>query len=192
MSNPEYNIDPTLDRLLRTVTTAIDTESQNSIYEPVDIPPARPNDRRMTDFTRQELDAKLETVEARMDGRVAAIQASIDGFVGRMEERSLRTDERFARIEEGQRDTQASLGSLKTTIITTAIATVLTIVLGVAAFNSTVLSSMTSSFEAGKNTIISQAELKKQAEDTAALLKQAQNELDQARRSRDARPDPEK
>lgn len=140
----------------------------------------------MTDLTRQEVDAKLETIEARMDGRVAAIQASIDGFMGRMEERSLRTDDRFARIEESQRDTQASLGSLKTTIITTAVATVIAIVLGVAAFNATVLSNMLASFESGKNTAASQAEVKKQAEETAALLKQVQQQLDEARKGRPA------
>lgn len=125
-----------------------------------------------------------------MDGRVAAIQASIDGFMGRMEERSVRmderfkaTDERFARIEEGQRDTQASLGSLRTTIITTAVATVLAIVFGVAAFNATVLSNMVASFESGKNTAASQAEVKKQAEETAALLKQVQQQLQDVHKS---------
>ena len=144
-------------------------------------------DDPMNTPTREELDARLETIEARMDGRVAAIQASIDGFMGRMEERALRADDRFARIEESQRDTQASVGSLKTTIITTAIATVLAIVLGVAAFNATVLSNMLASFESGKNTAASQAEVKKQAEETAALLKQVQQQLEETRKAA-ARP----
>jgi len=144
---------------------------------------AQSTQRPMTDLTRQEVDAKLETIEVRMDGRVAAIQASIDGFVGRMEERSLRTDDRFSRIEESQRETQASLGGLKSTIIITAISTVLAIVLGVAAFNATVLSNMVASFESGKSTSAAQAEVKRQSEETAALLKQMQQRLDDAQRN---------
>jgi hypothetical protein len=54
----------------------------------------------MTGPTREEIDAKLEAIEARMDGRVAAIQESISGSMGRMEERSLRTDDHFARMDE--------------------------------------------------------------------------------------------
>jgi hypothetical protein len=169
-------------------TQSYSRATEDDLAAPIDNASARPNDRRMTDLNQQLVDAKLEAVEARMDGRVAAIQATIDGFVGRMEERTLRTDERFARIEEGQRDTQASLGSLKNTIIVTAIGTVLTIVLGVAAFNATVLSNMVASFESGKSTASTQADVKKQAEETAALLKQVQQDLEETRHNKSAQP----
>lgn len=132
--------------------------------------------------TREEIDAKIETIEARMDGRVAAIQASVEGYMGRMEERALRTDERFVRIEDGLKETQASISSLKSTTIVTAISSVLAIVLGVAAFNATVLSNMVASFESGKNTAASQADVKRQAEETAALLKQIQQQLAEGKR----------
>jgi hypothetical protein len=141
------------------------------------------DDPSMSTPTREEIDAKLEAMEARMDGRVAAIQASIDGFTGRMEERFARADDRAARLEETVRDTQASIGNLKTTIITTAIATVLAIVLGVAAFNATVLSNMVASFESGKNTAAAQAEVKRQTEETATLLKQLQQQMNSAKQS---------
>jgi hypothetical protein len=138
----------------------------------------------MTAPTREEIDAKLQTIEARMDARVASIQASIDGFMGRMEERALRTDDRFDRIDQRMggientvQETQASIGNLKTTMIVTALSTVLAIVLGVAAFNATVLSNMLASFESGKNTATSQADVKRQSEETAALLKQMQAQL---------------
>jgi hypothetical protein len=192
MVRPNFSRDASADYWIDQFRTRYEIGPDPSNSNVVDNLVQRPNDRRMTDLNQQLVDAKLQATEARMDGRVAAIQATIDGFVGRMEERSLRTDERFARIEEGQRDTQSSIGSLKSTIIFTAIGTVLTIVLGVAAFNATVLSSMTASFEAGKNTIVSQAELKKQAEDTAALLKQVQQELNQGRRDRGTPASPEK
>lgn len=179
MPEPNYTREYTAQVIaLRTVFTNAAREATPINVAPVDNPSVRPNHEHMTDLTRQELDAKLETIEARMDGRVAAIQASIDGFMGRMEERSLRTDDRFARIEESQRDTQASLGGLKTTIIVTALSTVLAIVFGVAAFNATVLSNMLASFESGKNTSAAQAEVKRQTEETAALLKQIQQRLD--------------
>jgi len=138
--------------------------------------------------TREEFDAKLETIEVRMDGRVASIEANINGFMGRMEERSLRSDERFKSMDERmgrfeqimgdtQTSIQASISNLKTTMIVTALSTVLAIVLGVAAFNSTVLSNMLASFESGKNTSAVQAEVKRQAEETAALLKQLQERM---------------
>lgn len=145
-------------------------------------------DASMSTVTREEIDAKLETIEVRMDGRVAAIQASVDGYMGRMEERSLRTDDRFERMDQRMsgiettiRETHASIGNLKNTMIVTALSTVIAIVLGVAAFNATVLSNMVASFESGKNTSAAQVEVKRQAEETAALLKQLQERMPPAR-----------
>lgn len=126
--------------------------------------------------TREEIDAKLETIEVRMDGRVASIEAKIDGLVARM-------DQRMSSIESTVKDTQASIGNLKSTTIVTAIGAVLTIVLGVAAFNATVLSNMVASFESGKNTSAAQSEVKRQSEETAALLKQIQQQVNNSRDS---------
>jgi hypothetical protein len=179
-SNPgsKPGLEPILDKLLTISLHGLVERRAQSLREPprptVDSPSNTEQDTPMTVPNREEIDAKLETIEARMDGRVAAIQASIDGFMGRLEERALRTDERFTRIEESQRDTQASLGNLKTTIIVTALSTVLAIVIGVAAFNATVLSNMVASFESGKNTAVAQAEVKRQSEETAALLREIQ------------------
>lgn len=142
----------------------------------------------MTTPTREEIDAKLETIEARMDGRVAAIQSSVDGLVGVLNERFRSMDERMGRIEADSRDTKGAIGNLKSTMILTAVSTVVAIVLGVAAFNATVLSNMVASFESGKGTASAQAEVKKQAEDTAALLKQLQLDLEEQRHSKAAQP----
>jgi hypothetical protein len=131
----------------------------------------------MTTPTREEIDATLETAEVRMDGRVAAIEANINGFMGRIEERSLRTDDRFVRIENGLKETQASIRSLKTTMIVTAISSVLAIVFGIAAINATLLSNMVASFESGRNVSAAQAEVRRQAEETAVLLKQLQDRM---------------
>jgi hypothetical protein len=131
----------------------------------------------MTTPTREEIDATLATAEVRMDGRVAAIEANINGFMGRIEERSLRTDDRFVRIENALKETQASISSLKTTMVVTAITSVLAIVLGIAAINATLLSNMVASFESGRNLSAAQAEVKRQAEETATLLRQLQDRM---------------
>lgn len=163
---------------------AIDSSESQAPYnalleESVDKKPSQIDHDPMTIPSREEIDAKLETIEARMDGRVASIQASIEGFMGRIEERALRTDERFVRIESSSNETQASIRSLKGTMIVTALSTVIAIVLGVAAFNATVLSNMLASFESGKNTASAQAEVRRQAEETAAIIRELQKKLDQ-------------
>lgn len=138
-------------------------------------------DQTMSTPTREEIDAKLETIEVRMDARVAAIQSSIDGFAGVMNERFKSIDERMGRFEGVMKDTQASIGNLKTTMVVTAISAVLAIVLGVAAFNATVLSNMVASFESGKNTTAAQGEVKRQSEETARLLRELDARMSQLR-----------
>ena len=109
--------------------------------------------------TREEVDAKLQLIETRMDGRVASIERSI------------------AEAIAASSETRGDIKNLKWTMVATAIATVL----GIAAFNATVLSNMVASFESGKNTATAQAEVKKQSEDTAALIKRMQEDLDARR-----------
>lgn len=143
--------------------------------------PTENDNQTMTALSREEIDAKLETIEVRMDGRVASIEAKIDGFMGRLEEKFGRMDDRMTHIEAdistARTEVKSMIGSLKTTTIVTAISAVLAIVLGVAAFNATVLSNMVASFESGKNTSAAQAEVKRQTEETAALLKQIQAQI---------------
>lgn len=114
--------------------------------------------------TREEVDAKLLLIETRMDGRVASIERSVANAISAASE------------------TRGDIKNLKWTMVATAIATVL----GIAAFNATVLSNMVASFESGKNTAAAQAEVKKQSEETAALIKKMQEDLD-ARRAAQSR-----
>ena len=127
----------------------------------------------MDALTREEVDARLEAIEARMDGRVADIQAAVRVI----EERSRNADARMDRMEATIQATNAAVASLRTTIIITAITAVLATVFGIAAFNATVLSSMVASFESGKNTAAAQAETNKQSEKAAELLRQVQQDL---------------
>lgn len=127
---------------------------------------------------RDFIDAKLEAVENRMDGRVASIESALAASSALMDERSRHFDARMARIEVTISEIRSAMTGLKTTIIVTAISAVLAIVFGVAAFNATVLSNMVASFESGKNTSAAQAEVKRQTEETAALLRRMREELD--------------
>ncbi|WP_070251979.1 hypothetical protein [Duganella phyllosphaerae] len=152
----------------------------------------------MSNLTREEFDAKLETIEVKMDGRVASIQASVDNYLKLQTESAKRLEDRLIRMEsdvsDGRKETKAEgdkasadMKSLKTAIIVTAVSTVAAILFGVLSFNTMLTSNMLASFESGKNTASAQEEVKKQAEDTAALLKQMREELDR-RRQPDAPP----
>ena len=109
--------------------------------------------------SREEFNAKLETIETRMDARLASIERLIVEAIA------------------SARETRSDIKNLRWTIIATAIATVL----GMAALNATVLSNMVASFESGKNTASAQAEVKKNSEDTAALIKKMREDLDARR-----------
>lgn len=135
----------------------------------------------------QVFSARLEAIESRMDGRISSLEATINGFIRRMEERFAQVDARFAQVDarfvqvEARMSnieatvvaTQTAIGGLKTTIVVTAIGAVI----GVAAFNATVLSNMLASFESGRNVSEAQAKIQRQSEETAALLRQIQQGL---------------
>lgn len=134
-----------------------------------------------------------------MDGRLASIAAKIDGLAGgvngrfeSMDERFKSMDERYKSLDQRMERVESSISSLKTTMIVTAVSTVIAIVLGVAVFNATMLSNMLAAFESGKNTSAVQAELKRQAEETAVLLKRLQARMDASPPDRPDSAHPEK
>ena len=119
-------------------------------------------------ISRPELDAKLETIEARMDGRLARIEDAVK------------------RISEDNASTRASISNLKTTMVVTAVGAVLTVLFGVAAFNATLLSNMTSSFDSGRETAKLAAEAQTKSaqtqEQTARLIADAEVKAAQAQK----------
>ncbi|MFY3646998.1 hypothetical protein ACOTET_22870 [Achromobacter xylosoxidans] len=96
------------------------------------------DNRSMDYIPRAELNAKLEALEARLEGRVARIEDAVQ-----------RIAESTKEIRDENRATQAKVSGLKAIIVTTAIGSVIAIVLGVAAFNATLTSNMLSAFLAG-------------------------------------------
>ena len=103
----------------------------------------------MNDITREEFNAKLETIEVKMDARVESVSAKIDGFLTAQAERDKRLDAALAQISANHAETKSSLSSMKVTMIVTAVSTVLAIVFGIASFNTALTSNMMSAFQVG-------------------------------------------
>lgn len=95
---------------------------------------------------RPELNAKLETIEAKMDGRLARIEDSVQ----RMADITTDIKNDYREIRSDNRDLRQSISNMKTVIITSAIGAALAIVFGVAAFNAALTSSMFDAFQAGQ------------------------------------------
>lgn len=105
----------------------------------------------MNEITREEFNAKIETIEVKMDSRVEAVSSKIDGFLGAQAERDKRLDAVMAQIIKDHDETKSSISSMKSTLIVTAISAVLAIVLGIAGFNTALTSNMLSAFQLGKS-----------------------------------------
>lgn len=127
---------------------------------------------KMTEVTRDEFNAKLETIEVRMDSRVASIESKIDAFLTRVDDRFASTNERFDRMETGFKEVRQESKNIKWWLAGTAIATVI----GLYAANVSMVQTMLAAFESGKSMSSSQAEIKRQSEETGALLRQLQVE----------------
>jgi hypothetical protein len=121
---------------------------------------------RQMDAHARSLDEKLEVYARQMDAHAHHLDEKLEVYARQMEGQIARLDERIEnnarllglRVQSIEKQHQAFVvesKSLKTTVITTGIASVLGIVVGVGAFNATVLSSMNASFESGKNTATS-------------------------------------
>ncbi|HEU4374593.1 MAG TPA: hypothetical protein VFS02_13930 [Telluria sp.] len=122
------------------------------------------------------LEATINALIRRIEQRFAEIDArfvQIDARFAQIDSRFAQIDSRFAQVDARMSNIEASVGGLRTMIIVTAIGAVI----GVAAFNATVLNNMLASFESGRNVSAAQAQIQRQAEETAALLRQIQQGL---------------
>ncbi|KAB0517520.1 hypothetical protein [Pseudomonas extremorientalis] len=107
--------------------------------------------KSMTEITREEFNAKLETIEVKMDARVESVSAKIDAFVAIQAERDKRMEATLNQISSNHGEIKSSIGSMKTTMIVTAVSTVLAIVIGIAGFNAMLTSNMVASFQMGRS-----------------------------------------
>lgn len=134
-------------------------------------------DNQMPRTDKDYIDAKLETIEARMDGRVAAITSKIDAYLGMSDEREKATADKFARLEQSFSEVKHDSKTMKYWLIGTGLATVI----GLFGANIAMVQTMGAMFESGKSLSTAQAninsaqiEVKKQVEETGVLLKQLQ------------------
>lgn len=70
----------------------------------------------MNDITREELNAKLETIESKMDARVESVSAKIDGFLAAQSERDKRYEllaERVTKAAEGAEEAAKQAATVK-------------------------------------------------------------------------------
>ena len=136
---------------------------------------------KMSDISREELDAKLQTVEARMDTRVAEVVGRIDVVLSEIRadrERSANLEKSLsefrAESKSAERDMRAQTASLKTTMIVTAIATVI----GLWGANIALSSLMQDSFSAGKEQGATLAVTAAEIKATQEKLKEHQEKLE--------------
>lgn len=134
-------------------------QKTSDIKSPGDIHDKTVNTKTMNEITREEFNAKLETIEAKMDARVESVSSKIEGFLSAQAERDKRLDAVLAQIGKDNGDTKTSISSMKTTLIVTAVSTVLAIVIGVAGFNTALTSNMLSAFQLGKSSSTSTSEI---------------------------------
>jgi septal ring factor EnvC (AmiA/AmiB activator) len=130
----------------------------------------------MNSPSREEIDAKLQTVEARLDGRVAAIQATVEAIIRRLDELSARVDNMSKRID-----------NLRVTIIVTGISSSIAIIAGVGAITSAMSANMLAAFKQGGDLSAERAEIRRQAEQTDALLQRQTERTEALLRRLDAR-----
>lgn len=105
----------------------------------------------MNDITREEFNAKLETIEVKMDARVESVSAKIDAFIAVQAERDKRMEAIVNQISTTHAEIKTSINSMKTTTIVTAVSAVLAIVIGIAGFNAMLTSNMIASFQMGRS-----------------------------------------
>lgn len=129
-------------------------DSSDGISEnirPVDGERDLPHAKAMNDITREEFNAKLETIEVKMDARIESVSAKIDALIAVQTERDKRMEATVNLISVNHSEIKSSLNSMKTTLIVTAVSTVLAIVIGIAGFNAMLTSNMISSFQMGRS-----------------------------------------
>lgn len=120
----------------------------------------------MNSPNREEIDAKLEALEARQDARVSIIATKLDALTQLITDRFRHADDRMSRLEMTVDATHVYLRNLKTTMFATALASVL----GIAALNAAVMSNMLAAFQAGKDNAAVQSEFRRQARDVDAAM----------------------
>jgi len=101
MDKANFSRHPRADELITQMNERFTVGSRDNLFDSVDNSASRPNDRRMTDISRQQVSDMLAASEAKVDARLANFDTSIKtGFADlRAEFAALRTE-----IADGRTD----------------------------------------------------------------------------------------
>ncbi len=94
---------------------------------------------------RAELKGAIDAAVADLKGMIAALSARIDAQNARLDDQARRLDEQARRMDS----LEAHMRKMHTTIILTGITVALSVIFGVGAINSSLISGMTAAFQAG-------------------------------------------
>lgn len=117
------------------------TQPISDPFRVIDIPYSKVEHKEMNGLTREELDAKLDARDAKADARMVRFEERMNLAIQQMGKDS----ERFG---QSVRDIDTKISSMKWWMIGTG----LSVVIGIASFNATMLSNMVSTFDSGRDT----------------------------------------
>jgi len=102
-----------LDAQMEQVSRAIaEKQRLEALLVRSDRSPNLSNNKGMTEITREEFNAKLETIEVKMDARIESVSSKIEGFLSAQAERDKAQTERDKRFELlAERATKAAEGA---------------------------------------------------------------------------------
>ncbi|VVE79354.1 hypothetical protein PSP31120_02191 [Pandoraea sputorum] len=104
--------------------------------------------------TREEFEAKLETIEARMDGRVARIEGKIDAFIAQSAERDKRIEllaVSAAKSAEQAATLKSNMWLAALTVVLAVIGTVVAAYFATQSSNIGIAQAVTAAFQQGQN-----------------------------------------
>jgi hypothetical protein len=135
--------------------------------------------------TREEMNANIAAVKAQVSERMTVFESKLDGLAVRMDAGFERTDARFTHLEAevqgvklDNRDMRKAFSRMQSTMVVTCISTGLAVVLGVGAFNATLLSNMMASFESGHRMGAAEAQVLQLSRETAAIVGEVKRQSD--------------
>jgi len=135
----------------------------------------------MADMTREEVDAKIATSDARCEALMASFRDTLAGFNARMD----RFEERIHQdMREFKHDVGIMIADLKKTVIITCVSATLATVFGVAGFNAVLLSNMRTSFDSGKEAGQWRRDMQQQNEENRKMLAENRKMMDELKQER--------
>lgn len=161
-----------------------------------EISPSKGDNKTMNDITREEFDAKLSAVEARMDARFVSIEGKIEGFLSAQVERDKRfeqqfhqidrqfnqIDQRFQHMDESLEGIRKSVSAQKYWLAGIGVA----VVLGIMGANATIFSGAKSFFDGG----VERSEVKALLEEVRAQTVETRALIESREESAAITPDP--